>query len=335
MPPIDSNIELEIEKLALDLLSTGEVPSDYKFFESQRKLNFEKIVDGLKNLDVETNYGYLYPREVEIAIRYLSDAMTSFHIKSFIDKDFYFKRIDALNCSLKNHIIRAGDQWGLVETCKLVVNMPASWHLIDDTEVHIHQTIPGCTNSSLWLSEIFSSVSEEKVFIRPDIFRLNPSGTSFMRLERAAAYGRPFQKEWLKTLKNVEIAEHAPNPENPMERGYRTQFIWEPLLAEKKVQFAIEELPELDGNLVCTRFIHGIYDIASEKFEHFDGAIHVYSSEEYQIRLTQHLKKHNNNYDKAKIFLVDSGVTIKQGEKLISAFYRWNTMPIEYFTQAV
>lgn len=335
LSPIDKEIELDLENLATKLLSTGEAPIFFGNFEPDLKVHFDRVSESLKNVDIVTKYDDLYPREIEIAIRYLSDAMTSLHLKSFVDQDFFFSKIDGLSCALKNHIIRSGDHWGLVETSKLATNFPKTWHLIDNTEIHIHQTIPGYTNSSLWLSELLSSVSQEKFFIRPDIFRLNPVGTSSMLMERAAMYGKPFQKEWLKTLKKVEIAEHAPNPSNLLEQGHRTQFIWEPLLSQKKVQFAIEELPDSDSKLISTRFIHGIYDLATEKFEHFDGAIHVYTFDEYQVRLTQHLKNHNNNYDKAKIFLVDSGITIEQGEKLISAFYRWNTMPIEYFTQAV
>lgn len=335
LPEIDNDVELEIESLASILLSTGEAPIFYGSFEPQLKAHFERISGRLKNVQLETSYGDIYPREVEITFKYLSEAMTSLHLKSFTDQKFFFSKVDGLTCTLKNHIIRSGDHWGLVETSKLSTNFPKTWHLIDNTEIHIHQTIPGYTNSSLWLSELLSSVSQDKFFIRPDIFRLNPAGTSHMLVERAAMYGKPFQKEWLKTLKKVEIAEHMPDPSNPFEQGHRTQFIWEPLPSEKKVQFAIEELPDSDHKLVSTRFIHGIYDLATEEFEHFDGAIQVYTFDEYQIRLTQHLKNHNNNYDKAKIFLVDSGVTIEQGEKLISAFYRWNTMPIEYFTQAV
>lgn len=334
LPAVDKAVELEIESLAIKLLSTGEAPIFYGSFEPQLKAHFERISDRLKNVEVMTNYDDIYPREVEITLMYLSEAMASLHLKSFTDQDFFFSKVDDLSCTLKSHIIRSGDHWGLVETSNLSTNFPKTWHLLDNTEIHIHQTIPGYTNSSLWLSELLNSVSQDKFFIRPDIFRLNPVGTSFMLRERAAMYGKPFQKEWLKTLKKVEIAEHMPDPSNPLEQGHRTQFIWEPLSFEKKVQFAIEELPDSDRKLISTRFIHGIYDLATEKFEHFDGAIHVYTFDEYQIRLTQHLKNHNNNYDKAKIFLVDSGITIEQGEKLISAFYRWNTMPIEYFTQA-
>lgn len=333
LPQITSSTQDKINELALSLLKHGEAPTEYKFLGDAFKLQFDEAAQQLKHLDIKTTYGDLYPKEVEIAFLYLWKAMRYFHIRSFTDQNYFFSQIDCNSANLKNCIVRSGDSWGMIETKHLSPKFPMPWHSLDNVEIHIQQIIPGSINSSLWLSELLASITQEKIFIRPDIFRLMPVGTSSARLERAAMYGKPFKKEWLKNLKKIEIAEHAPDPSNPLEQGHRTQFIWEPLLSQKKIQFAIEELPDKDDDLVCTRFIHGIYDLNTDKFEHFDGAVHIYSSDEYKNRVTQHLKMHNNNYMKAKIFLIDSGISLEQGEKLISAFYRWNTMPIEYFTQ--
>lgn len=332
LPKLDNSLKLKLQNIALELLSHGFSTLHVDLLSSNSQLEFKNFLKSFKNFNIKTTLTDLYSKEHEIACRYLSLEMQELHLKSLIDQEYFFSLVDNNSSGLKKHILRSGDDWGLIETQYLTTKFPKPWYFVDNTEIHIHQTIPGSVNSSLWLSELFSSVLSQKIFIRPDIFRLNLGDFSEIKLERAAMYGKPFKKEWLKNLKKVETAEHAPDQSNPLERGYRTQFIWEPLLSENKIQFSIEELPEHGDEYVCTRFIHGIYDIKSELFEHFDGAIHIYSNDEYKIRITQHLKDHNNNYKKAKIFLINSGVNIGRGEKLISAFYRWNTMPTEYFT---
>lgn len=179
LPSLDKDIELEIENLASSLLRTGEAPIFYNGFEPNLKAEFERIAECLKDVDVVTKFGDLYPREIEITFKYLSETMTSLHLKSFVNRDFFFSKIDSLSSSLKNHVIRTGDHWGLVETNKLTTSLPKTWHLIDNTEVHIHHTIPGYTNSSLWLSEILSSVSQIEVFYSTRYISPKSSGNIF------------------------------------------------------------------------------------------------------------------------------------------------------------
>lgn len=62
-----------------------------------------------------------------------------------------------------------------------------------------------------------------------------------------------------------------------------------------------------------------------------DGSIHIYEEEKYRTRLSLRLKELYKEYDKAKIFLVDSALEMGQTELLIANFLRWNDLVPEYF----
>ena len=61
-----------------------------------------------------------------------------------------------------------------------------------------------------------------------------------------------------------------------------------------------------------------------------DGSIHIYDEEKYRTRLYLRLKELYKEYDKAKIFLVDSALEMGQTELLITNFLRWNDL-VPYF----
>ena len=227
------------------------------------------------------------------------------------------------------------DDWGLIKTSDL--NSGLQWFNLENMEIHLHQTIPGSTNASLWLSDLICSLPRsDKNYIRPDPFRICPYGTSFMRMEKAAAFGKPFDINWIKSLRGVQAAQHEPNTLAVFNEGHVSQFLWE-RITQNEVQFSCEELPfyhepEKVDDTCITRFVHGIYNTEIDAFQHFDGALHVYTPEQYKYRLKVHLKEHFNDYLKAKIFLFDTHLKIDLAEKLLSVFYRWNQMIPEYFS---
>ena len=332
LPKLDQNLEDEVAFLCESILSKGLAPIFQHCFDDEDKKRFSDIARQMSQIsipDFKTHPAY-EDDELKL-IYYMENAAKSLHLRLLLDRDFFFKKVELKDSSLEKLLLRDHDSWGLLETNNL--RSSRQWYEYQNKEIHIHQPIIGCTNSHLWLSEFICSKTAKDIFVRPDPLRISNVGSSHELMEKAAAYGRPFNSKWLKDLRSVEIAEHVPD-ERTFNQGHRTQFIWEPLDGGK-LQFSIEELPddqEFSGK-VCTRFIHGIFDKPSETFEHFDGAIHIYDSANFTIRQSKTLKDHYNEYDKAKIFLVNAGLDLTKSQKLVTAFYRWNPLSTEYFTR--
>lgn len=333
LPKLDLQLENDVNSLCESILSKGISPIFRHCFEDDDKKMYIDLIPHLDKIDIPNFKSHpAYSNDELKLIYYLENAARALHLKLLLDKDFFFKKVAEKNANAENLLSKNKESWGLIETSNLKTGR--QWYEFKNYEIHIHQPLIGCTNSHLWLAEFICEKSEKNIFIRPDPLRIKNIGSSHELMERAAAYGRPFNVKWLKDLRKVEVAEHVPDADVALNQGYRTQFIWEPLDGGK-LQFAIEELPDnrkFSGK-VCTRFIHGIFDKSSEIFEHFDGAIHIYDSIDFENRETKTLKDHFNEYDKAKIFLVDTGLSIEQSEKLVTAFYRWNPLATEYFTK--
>lgn len=320
-----------IDQLSWKLLEMGEPPIDAPRLTGVAGETFSNLKEALKDVpNPHRSHPAFDPDDLK-AINFLQNAVTSLHVAMLTDRQKYFEAVKAKSENLHSALVKDRDEWGLVETTHLEGG--DQWFSYQKQEVHLCQCIPGTTNSSLWLSELLCSSPMKNLFVRPDPIRMVPANTSWQRMERAAAFGRPFDPAWLKNLRKAEVAEHTPDPSNPLERGHRTQFIWEPKEAGK-IQFAVEELPDDNSETVCTRFVHGIYLKDDERFGHFDGAIHIYGAADYLKRRSLHLKDHFKSYQKAKIFLMNGALDLDKGQSLMTAFYRWNTMPTEYFSSS-
>lgn len=294
---------------------------------------FKSTVSNLRNL-VQTHPAFDDHDEL-IAIYLVEEELRQLHLVTIQDRQKFLNEITKRSVDIASRISILGDDWGLIKTSDL--NSGIQWFNLENMEMHLHQTIPGSTNASLWLSDLICNIPRsDKSYIRPDSFRIRPCGSSFMRMEKAAVFGKPFNITWIKNLRGVQSAQHEPNPLAVFNEGHVSQFLWE-RITKNKVQFSCEELPfyhepEKVDDTCVTRFVHGIYNTELDAFQHFDGALHIYTSEQYKCRIKVHLKEHFNDYLKAKIFLFDTYLKIDLAEKLLSVFYRWNQMIPEYFS---
>lgn len=85
------------------------------------------------------------------------------------------------------------------------------------------------------------------------------------------------------------------------------------------------------------RYIHAEFDIKNGYFRHFDGAVQLYTKEEYEIR-----KDKNFNYkikgkeqikpNSIKLFKMNGEVSIEMWIEFISHFFSGNPLVMEYFS---
>ncbi len=329
---LDIEARLLVQKLSLRCCEDGEAPL-FTFGRSVGKDEVEFNALMMKLIKTGGDLGF-HPAfdkpEHAAALTIIQNQVRENHLNLLIDQDLNLKTIEERSPKLTSLVITDGDDVGLVE----VKNMKSGrqWFEHEGKTLYISPAIPGSLNSCWPLSGLFCmSERDPTLKIRPDAFRITPLENARARIELSRAYGKPFNLAWLRSLRGTAIAQHEPDPSNYLIRGHRTQFIWE-RLDNDEIQFSCEELPDEASYCVTTRFLHGIFDIKKDGFTHFDGAVHIYSGEDYQERINLNLGAHYMKYKKAKIFRLDSLISFNKAELLLSNFYRWNDLVPEYFS---
>ncbi|USE84571.1 hypothetical protein [Acinetobacter tibetensis] len=85
------------------------------------------------------------------------------------------------------------------------------------------------------------------------------------------------------------------------------------------------------------RYIHAEYNLDTNSFQHFDGAIHFYNKNHYLEKRDSDLNyesKYGANFKakSKKLFRLDGVITVEQWSNLTTHFLHGNPLIIEYFT---
>lgn len=99
--------------------------------------------------------------------------------------------------------------------------------------------------------------------------------------------------------------------------------------------FEIEELVEqpsagLGDNIFGCRYAHAEYDVASGTVSHFDGAIRAYGAEAYLKRIDRRIDRAGKHSDYNKLFRLDGALPVPVWKRILSDFYRGNSLVPEY-----
>lgn len=111
----------------------------------------------------------------------------------------------------------------------------------------------------------------------------------------------------------------------------RTEFLWS--YKDDIKTFEIEEISETEykfDKFHINRYIHSERDIQKKQFQHFDGAVKVYTHE-YEKRLDSQFPNEYRAPIKIKLFRIDGNIDINKWIDLISHFFKGNEMILEYF----
>lgn len=114
----------------------------------------------------------------------------------------------------------------------------------------------------------------------------------------------------------------------------RTEFYWKYDKKQNLKTFEIEEIVDLNylrGGYNVNRYIHSERDIKKKKFIHLDGAIKIYGTSNYQERFDSKMPKEYKADKYIKLFRIDGDISYRDWSELISFYYKYNRMIIEYF----
>lgn len=79
------------------------------------------------------------------------------------------------------------------------------------------------------------------------------------------------------------------------------------------------------------RYVHSIYDISLDKFEHFDGAIRMYDEEKIMNRWENNINKSGKDTEYTKLFRIDGKLSLEDWKLLTTLYYHGNPLVYEYF----
>ena len=134
-------------------------------------------------------------------------------------------------------------------------------------------------------------------------------------------YGRPLDWSRIAGLRESEHGRWL--PDGPLGRkSLFTDFCWQPRANE--VHFTCEEVPVLAVSPEASRYLHAIYLPERESFEHFDGALRVYTVEELSRRHDLHVRNAGKLGYRQKVFRADEAIPQEAFSAVTQAFFVWN-----------
>ena len=194
-------------------------------------------------------------------------------------------------------------------------------------------TTTSAPNSSYWLLDVLHSERLNTLAsVRLDPFLFGPEDQFPALFYRLWLYGRPLDWDRLASLRQPEHGRWLPGSLN--RESEFTDFCWAP--RPDGIHFICEEVPKPER---CadepSRYLHAIYNHNSQKIEHFDGALRLFTSEEIRRRTELHVRNGGKLGVREKVFRTDEPIDRERFSVVTQAFYIWNYDVGRYFTHDV
>jgi len=190
------------------------------------------------------------------------------------------------------------------------------------------------------------SIPENEKYISLDLNRVRINVDNRKYTEHDSWFGASFNKN-IGDIKEEIIKLRPPLELDDLEIDfffggtYSLDIKWSSY--DKIKVFQLEEFKTHDLKIIKNgteyfpvRYIHAEYDITTQSFRHFDGAIHFYTQEEYLLRRDQDFNFNNKNKLQLKtlsqkLFKINGAITVENWTKLVSSYLSGNPLIFEYF----
>jgi hypothetical protein len=115
--------------------------------------------------------------------------------------------------------------------------------------------------------------------------------------------------------------------------SFQTDFYWKNK-KDNSFQLEIEELQDTrytySPEEICCKYIHTQYNKAKSVFDHLDGSIRKYNSDNYLLRINGKLRD-GKVAKETKLFRVDGTIPFDVWKSIIASFMEYNSNIEEYF----
>lgn len=177
-----------------------------------------------------------------------------------------------------------------------------------------------------------------------DRVRINVDGVWYM--ERDTWYGAPFNRDIKEIKNNVSVLVPPQGIKDVCGLYFKNveklDVRWKESDGVKT--FEAEEIKDetitLDINSTTfypIRYLHSEYDLNTNSFRHMDGALHLYTQNEYNQRRNNDMNFNSKQEQQIKsksikIFKLNGNISTEVWSEYVSQFFTGNPLVIEYFT---
>lgn len=188
-------------------------------------------------------------------------------------------------------------------------------------------------NSTYWLLRSFHSLNIVKYMsVRLDPFLWGSSDSFPEPMYKMIVYGQPLDWCRIGRLRQPDFGQLR--ADKAWEDSEVTEYTWEP--RDDGVHFICEELPRKDQISVRgARYLHAIYNPKNESITHFDGALRIYTDDQYELRRSDHVRKSGKLGVRRKVFRTDEPISRDTFSLIAQAFFVWNRDIVTYFSQTL
>ena len=169
-----------------------------------------------------------------------------------------------------------------------------------------------------------------KIALDLDRIMLSKDWSRFCRRERY--YGPKFTND-ISANKEGQASYLLDERDRLFTNSFRTDFFWKNK-KDNSFQLEIEELQDTRNSVasefIFCKYIHTQYNKEKSTFEHLDGSIRKYISDDYWLRIKSNLKN-GDVAKKIKLFRVDGIIPFDIWKSIISSYMEHNGTIGEYF----
>jgi hypothetical protein len=202
---------------------------------------------------------------------------------------------------------------------------------VDGMSYSLMPSIQG-KNSMYWTYEFLPFLCKYgRVSVRLDPFMKIATKDYSSMMYKAYMYGRELDWERINSLRGFEEVKWI-SCDRLFASDFTTGAFWE--RRKDGIHFICEEIPKEDIiDRRGSRYFHSIYDPEQEVFTHIDGAIRLFTQDEYLNRMNMHVRKCGKVGKRIKLFKIDGAVPRALWVDLIVKFFFWNTDISNYFAK--
>jgi hypothetical protein len=188
-------------------------------------------------------------------------------------------------------------------------------------------------NSYYWLTQALSQGRiAEDVCVRLDPLITGDLSTFPIMSYRMLWWGQPVDWSDLVASQGEIFGRWAPGRLGA--RSEFTDYAWSPRNDEQHL--FIEEMPKReDASISWSRYLHAIFHRPSGAITHFDGAIRIYSDQEWDTRFAVHVHRTGKVGRRLKVFRVDGEIHPNVICPIGGTFYVWNYDVARFFGMPV
>ena len=169
-----------------------------------------------------------------------------------------------------------------------------------------------------------------KIALDLDRIMLSKDWSRFCRRERY--YGPKFTND-IPANKEGQASYLLDERDRLFTNSFRTDFYWKNK-KDNSFQLEIEELQDTRNSVasefIFCKYIHTQYNKEESTFEHLDGSIRKYISDDYLLRINSNLRN-GDVAKKVKLFRVDGIIPFDIWKSIISSYMEHNGTIGEYF----